>query len=82
MEIPMLKFRHIAPLAMLTLSVPLWAATSTAPAKKKDVKSPDHGSVEVRDWKAIDTNGDHLISPEEMEKYLHANPGPQQKKKG
>jgi len=75
----MQKFRHIAPLALLTLSVPLWAATSTAPAKKKDVKSPS--SVEVRDWKAIDTNGDHLISPEEMEKYLHASPGPQQKKK-
>ena len=77
----MLKFRHIAPLALLTLSVPLWAATSTAPAKKKDVKSPEPSSVEVRDWKAIDTNGDHLISPEEMEKYLQAKPAPQQKKK-
>lgn len=30
-----------------------------------------------RDWTKIDTNGDHLISPEEMEKWLAANPGPQ-----
>jgi hypothetical protein len=78
---PMLKFSQIAPIALLTLSIPLWAATSTAAEKKKEVKSPAPSSVEVRDWKAIDTNGDHLISPEEMEKYLHENPGPQQKKK-
>ena len=36
----MLKFRRIAPLALLALSVPLWAATPTAPAHKKDTKSP------------------------------------------
>lgn len=26
--------------------------------------------VEVRDWEAIDTNKDGVISPEEMEKFL------------
>ena len=75
----MLKFRHIAPLALLTVSVPLWAATSTA-AKKKDTKSSAPSAAEVRDWKAVDANGDHLVSPEEMEKYLQANPGPLKKK--
>jgi hypothetical protein len=28
--------------------------------------------TEVRDWQAIDGNKDHLISPEEMEKFLQA----------
>lgn len=32
-----------------------------------------------RDWSKIDTNKDGLISPEEMEKYLAANPGPLRK---
>jgi len=77
----MLKFRHIVPLVMLTLSVPLWAATSTAATHKKDTKkSPTPSAAEVRDWKAVDANGDHLVSPEEMEKYLQANPGPLKKK--
>lgn len=31
---------------------------------------------EARDWSQIDTNKDNLISPEEMEAYLKANPGP------
>lgn len=35
--------------------------------------SPDRG--EVRDWKAIDTNHDNLISPEEMEAELGKNRG-------
>ncbi|HZP87983.1 MAG TPA: hypothetical protein VFB54_14295 [Burkholderiales bacterium] len=30
------------------------------------------GSVEVRDWAAIDTNKDNLISPDEMQKYLES----------
>jgi hypothetical protein len=80
METPMLKFRHIAPLALLTLSVPLWAATHTAATKKKDMNSPATSASEVRDWKAVDANGDHLVSPAEMEKYLQANPGPLKKK--
>lgn len=33
-------------------------------------------AVRGRDWRQIDTNGDNLISPEEMEAWLAANPGP------
>jgi len=36
-------------------------------------------NVEVRNWSQIDTNHDNLISPEEMEKWLAANPGPLKK---
>ncbi|MGD9836034.1 MAG: hypothetical protein AB7U92_25055 [Piscinibacter sp.] len=32
-----------------------------------------------RDWSRIDSNKDGLVSPEEMEKYLAANPGPLKK---
>jgi hypothetical protein len=32
-----------------------------------------------RDWSRIDTDKDGSISPEEMEKYLAANPGPLKK---
>lgn len=28
-------------------------------------------AADVRDWSAIDTNKDHSISPEEMQKYLN-----------
>jgi hypothetical protein len=30
----------------------------------------------TRDWAKVDANHDHLVSPEEMEAYLKANPGP------
>ena len=30
----------------------------------------------TRDWSKIDANKDDLVSPEEMEAYLKANPGP------
>lgn len=43
------------------------AATGKAPA------AAERG----RDWSQIDTNKDSLISPDEMEKWLAANPGPQ-----
>jgi len=76
----MLKFRHVVPLALLTLSAPLWAATSSADAKTKETKSHAPSAAAVRDWKAVDANGDHLVSPEEMEKYLQANPGPLKKR--
>ena len=33
-------------------------------------------ALATRDWAAIDKNRDNLISPEEMESYLKANPGP------
>jgi hypothetical protein len=38
------------------------------------------GKPETRDWAAIDTNGDHLISPDEMQKYLDASWAAQKKK--
>jgi hypothetical protein len=33
-------------------------------------------TVQTRSWAKADTNGDYLISPDEMEAYLKANPGP------
>ena len=30
----------------------------------------------TRDWAKVDANKDNLVSPEEMEAYLAANPGP------
>lgn len=45
------------------------AATGKAPA------AAERG----RDWSQIDTNKDSLISPDEMEKWLAANPGPAKK---
>lgn len=30
----------------------------------------------TRNWAQVDANGDGLVSPEEMEAYLVANPGP------
>jgi hypothetical protein len=35
---------------------------------------------ETRDWAAIDSNGDHLVSPDEMQKYLEASWAAQKKK--
>lgn len=42
------------------------------PADKPAPASADKG----RDWTQIDTNKDGLVSPEEMEAWLKANPGP------
>jgi hypothetical protein len=33
----------------------------------------------TRDWAAVDTNKDNLVSPDEMEAYLKANAGPAKK---
>lgn len=46
------------------------------PAAKAEKKAPV-AAEKGRDWNAIDTNKDGLISPEEMETWLKANPGPQ-----
>jgi hypothetical protein len=43
-------------------------ATGAGTAALGDANKP-----ETRDWAAIDTNRDNLISPEEMEKYLEAS---------
>ena len=48
------------------------ADKKAAPAKPAAEKA----KPETRNWAAIDSNKDGLISPEEMEAYLKANPGP------
>lgn len=53
-------------------------AQSPAPADKAKAQKPAKSAdlPAGRDWSKIDTNRDHLISPEEMEAFLKANPGP------
>ena len=61
----------------LALVLALSAGTVlAADGTKPGAKSPDGPG---RDWSAIDTNKDGLISPEEMEAWLKANPGPLKK---
>jgi hypothetical protein len=56
------------------------AVAADAPKKPQGAKPASTQPAEVgRDWSKIDTNKDGLISPEEMEKYLAENPGPQKK---
>ena len=51
--------KFVMPLAVLALvSTGAIAGTKTS------------DGIEVRDWAAIDKDRDHLISPQEMEKYL------------
>jgi hypothetical protein len=57
---------------------PAAAATAKQAKPVTTAAAADKGS-EVRDWAKIDTNKDNLISPEEMEAYLKANPGPLRK---
>lgn len=52
------------------------AASSSAPATQVASAAPAETG---RNWSAIDTNKDGHVSPEEMEKYLAANPGPLKK---
>lgn len=56
-------------------------ANEPKPAAKPAAKAPAQkapaSAEKGRDWNAIDTNKDGLISPEEMETWLKANPGPQ-----
>ncbi|WP_157269672.1 hypothetical protein [Azohydromonas aeria] len=54
-------------------------ATTTAAAPATGVSPQVSGSgtlsaADVRDWSQVDTNRDNLVSPEEMEAYLKANP--------
>lgn len=51
--------KFVMPLAVLAL------VSTGAVAGTKTVDG-----IEVRDWAAIDKDRDHLISPQEMEKYL------------
>ncbi len=56
--------KRIHALAALPLATLLALGSTTALAQTDPAA--------VRDWKKIDTNGDHLISPEEMKAYLEA----------
>jgi len=51
------------------------SGASAADAPKSD--APKSEAVKGRDWTKIDTNKDGYIQPEEMEKWLSENPGPQ-----
>ena len=53
------------------------ATVSTAAVKPTATGAKE--SPATRDWSQVDTNKDGLVSPEEMEKYLAANPGPLRK---
>jgi hypothetical protein len=56
---------------------PQSAAKKAAAAAPTTAAAAGSQAQRGRDWTKIDTNGDNLISPEEMEKWLAANPGPQ-----
>lgn len=74
--------RTFAPFGLaLGLATP---TVANEPAKKTAAatKPPAAASTPAergRDWSKIDTNRDGLISPEEMEAWLNANPGPARK---
>jgi len=73
--------RSLAPLALV-----LAAAVAQAETKKDAAVKPvaDRAKASApaekgRDWSQIDTNKDGHVSPDEMEKWLAANPGPLKK---
>lgn len=73
--------KKIATHLLLALSVGALATAAIA-AEKKPAPAPAKATPPAaaqeqgRNWAAIDTNKDGLISPEEMETWLKANPGP------
>ncbi len=78
----MMNASHWAALGLVVLASAGCAATGTgtpmAAAPATQVAAAPSGET-GRDWTRIDTNKDGSISPEEMEKYLAANPGPLKK---
>lgn len=77
--------------AVLTFTAHLAAAQAQAPAAsdkaRAEMQAKPAGSSDrtttspasraaTRDWAQVDTNKDNHVSPEEMEAYLKANPGP------
>ncbi|MBA2724306.1 MAG: hypothetical protein H0W48_03525 [Methylibium sp.] len=60
-----------APAAAKAVTTTAAVATATAATAKPGA---------VRDWAEIDKNRDNAVTPEEMEAYLKANPGPQRPK--
>lgn len=63
--------RHVLR-SLAALAIGAGALGSTAIAANQPTQQP-----QGRDWTKIDTNKDGHISPEEMETWLKANPGPQ-----
>lgn len=78
----MMNASHWAVLGLVVLASAGCAATGTskptAAAPAPQVAAAPSGET-GRDWSRIDTNKDGNVSPEEMEKYLAANPGPLKK---
>jgi hypothetical protein len=81
-----LSIRHLAVIGLAVLAGSVWANEHAS--KNKPMRTADKATAArtapadvgpVRDWRQIDLNKDNLISPEEMEKWLAANPGPQRK---
>ncbi len=78
--------KSLLPLALIAAAGTALAAQATHKAAPHAATPMPHAAAQaaahtmpaaaLRDWSQIDTNGDHLVSPEEMEKYLAANPGP------
>jgi hypothetical protein len=60
---------------VLSVALALTSAMALAAKHHKTAGYTEQG----RNWSQIDTNHDNLISPEEMEKWLAANPGPLKK---
>ncbi len=69
--------RSIKMTKQIALMVALALASTMALAAKQH--KPTGPTEQGRNWSQIDTNHDNLISPEEMEKWLAANPGPLKK---
>jgi hypothetical protein len=80
METKMLKLLSLGALACALTAGSAWAAnTAKDPAASKTTQAPSQASAvgQVWDWSKIDTNGDNLVEPAEMESWLKANPGVQ-----
>lgn len=63
----------VAPLALAQAADP--KAKPADKSAKPDAKAKP-APVVGRDWTQIDTNKDGYVSPDEMEVWLKANPGP------
>ncbi len=74
--------RTLAPIGLAFGLATTTAALANQPTKKTEAKPAAKSTTPAergRDWTKIDTNRDGLISPEEMETWLAANPGPARK---
>lgn len=76
----MLTLRSFAALALVSAAGLAVAAEAKKEGSVKPVATQQTAPAEQgRDWTKIDTNRDNHVSPEEMEKWLAANPGPLKK---